>query len=470
MAATSSLSEEDLLCPLCSQIYSLPVLLNCGHNFCKVCLGKSQEWKEYRVCPVCRYVAAPGKPPINLELKIAVDEYQEQKNTRDLEVCCTHLQKMTLFCHNDEEPICLACQSSMRHKVHECSAVEEAARKKKTEISDLLEPLKKKLRVLTKTKDQWEETKNYIQTQAFQCERAIKEEFEQLHQFLQKEESKRLKALKQEEEMKKEVMSKKLDNIKDQIRTLSKTISDTEKSLRGRDLAFLQDYKQTKKSVKCIIREPECIRDILINSAQHLGLLRYKVWRKMADIINHVPITLDPNTAQSNLRITEELTCMEYSNKQLLPDNPERCTNRVCVLGAAGFTWGKHSWTVDVGQGKDWNIGVVQESINRKTAVFLNPTEGFWVISLQNGDSYWAETSPRTKLVLKQKPEKITVKVDYDKGKVAFINAVDLTTIHIFNDRFTEKLFPYFSPGLYNEEKISSPLKICSLKIQVQLE
>ncbi|XP_060891475.1 zinc-binding protein A33-like isoform X2 [Labrus mixtus] len=438
MAATGSPSEEDLLCPQCKGIYWIPVVLNCDHNICKLCLQKFWELEGCRECPVCRAVAGTGRPPVNLQLKIASDKYRTQMMTGNLEVCCIHSEKLQFFCHSDDEPICLVCQTSSKHKVHKFGPLEEAARQKKTQTD--------------------------------QCERAIKEEFEKLHLFLLEEENTRLTVLKQEEEVKKQVMSEKLENLKDQIKTLSATISDIETALRRRDVPFLQDYKQTKKSVKCVIREPECIRDILINSAQHLGLLGYRVWRKMADTVKHVPITLDPNTAQSNLRCSEELTCVQYSKKQLLPDNPERCTNRVCALGATGFTWGKHSWTVDVGQGKDWYIGVAQESINRKSAVFLNPTEGFWVIGLLNGDSYWAETSPRTRLVLKHKPERITIKVDYDRGKVVFINATDLTTIHTFHDRFTEKIFPYFSPGLYDEEKISSPLTICPLSIRVVLE
>lgn len=183
-----------------------------------------------------------------------------------------------------------------------------------------------------------------------------------------------------------------------------------------------------------------------------------------------VPFVLDPNTAQANLRFSEELTCVQYSNKQPLPDNPERCTSRVCVLGATGFTSGKHSWTVNVGHGKDWYIGVATESIKRKSVIFLNPGEGFWVIGLCNGDTYWAQTSPRAKLALKQKPERITVKLDYDKGKVVFVNAANLTTVHSFSDRFTERLFPYFSPGLYQDRKNACPLTICPLKVTMDVE
>lgn len=180
-------------------------------------------------------------------------------------------------------------------------------------------------------------------------------------------------------------------------------------------------------------------------------------------------MTLDPNTAQSNLKFSKELSCVQYGTKQQLPDNPERCTTRVCVLGATSFTSGKHSWTVDVGQGREWYIGVAAESIKRKSVIFLNPSEGFWVIGLCNSDTYWAQTTPKTKLQLKLKPARVTVKVDYEKGKVVFINTVDSSIIHTFNDRFTERLFPYLSPGLYQGESTSVPLAICPLKITVEV-
>lgn len=160
---------------------------------------------------------------------------------------------------------------------------------------------------------------------------------------------------------------------------------------------------------------------------------------------------------------------MQYSNRQHLPDNPERCTNRLCVLGATGFISGKHRWTIDVGQGKEWYIGVALDSIKRKNAVFFNPAEGFWVIGRCNGDSLWAETSPRTQLVLKQKPQKITVELDFDKGKVVFINADNLTPIHTFKDRFKERLYPYISSGL-SEDRNPTPLTICPLNIIVDVE
>lgn len=79
-----------------------------------------------------------------------------------------------------------------------------------------------------------------LQTQTYQNENAIKEEFEKLHLFLREEEKFRLKALKQEQEIKIQVMCKKLENIQDQINNLSSTISDIEAALTVKDLPFLQ--------------------------------------------------------------------------------------------------------------------------------------------------------------------------------------------------------------------------------------
>ncbi|XP_004070033.1 zinc-binding protein A33-like isoform X2 [Oryzias latipes] len=470
MMAARAIISEDLHCPQCSDIYCLPLLLACGHNVCNHCLKKFWEMKGCRLCPVCGSESPSARPPINLQLKIAADQQKAQNLYVKHGDCLIHNEPLKVFCNNDQEPICLICQISMQHKVHQCCPVEEAAQQKKIEISAILDSLRKTLKSLYNKKQQMEETKAYIQAQSAQVEEEIKNEFRILHQFLWDEETNQLKALKQEEDTKVQVMRKKMEDTVKQIQRLSSTISETESALKVRDLPFLLGYKETKKRVKCNIQEPEFIRDILINSAKHLGILKFKIWKKMANTVKYAPVILDPNTAQPNLQLSQGLTSMHYSRKQLLPDNPERCTNRVCVLGATGFTSGLHSWTVELGQVKDWHIGVVRESIKRKSTNCLNPDEGFWVIGLSDGDSLWAESSPRAMLTVKQKPERITVKLDLNKGKVVFINTANSTVIYTFKDKFTEKIYPYFSLGLNEEWKNSSPLTICPLTISVNTE
>ncbi|XP_077425307.1 zinc-binding protein A33-like [Vanacampus margaritifer] len=467
MATHSLISREDLICPQCVGIYCFPVLLQCGHNICKVCLQQFWEGKGCRECPVCQVVSVPKRPPINLALKIAADKYHAEKT--NLERCSLHEEKLSVYCQNDEEPICLVCQMSKQHKIHECCPLDEAAKQKKEDIVGSLESLRKKLQTLNKTSDSWERTRTYIQRQADENNRTIREEFQKLHTFLFEEENSRLQVLAQEVEVKVKVMSLKMDSIEKQIKSLTSIIRDIERRLKGDNLSFLVDYKDTKKKLKCNIKEPEIIRDILINCATHQASLKFQVWKKMERLVKYVPITLDPNTAQANLELFEELSCVQYSSQRKLPDNPERCTGGVCVLGAGGFVSGKHSWTVDVSRGKDWYIGVVRESIHRKGAMSLKPSEGVWIIGGIIGDVLWAQTSPRTRLDWKHKPDRITVELDYGKGKVAFINAEDSKTIFIFKDKFTERIFPYFSPGIHDEGSGSFPLTICSQTITIAI-
>lgn len=89
-----------------------------------------------------------------------------------------------------------------------------------------------------------------LQTQTYQNEKVIKEEFEKLHLFLQEEEKSRLKVLKQEKEIKTQVMCEKLEKIQDQINNLSSTISEIEAALTVKDLPFLQVHLHLQPLLK----------------------------------------------------------------------------------------------------------------------------------------------------------------------------------------------------------------------------
>lgn len=43
---------QDVECAICLKLLIVPVTTPCGHNFCKICLEKSREYKD--TCPLCR--------------------------------------------------------------------------------------------------------------------------------------------------------------------------------------------------------------------------------------------------------------------------------------------------------------------------------------------------------------------------------------------------------------------------------
>ena len=83
MAAASHarVSEEDLRCPACTQLFAEPVALTCGHSFCLACVEQFWESRESPsyTCPTCREVF-DQKPQLRRNVVIAsmVKQLMEQ--------------------------------------------------------------------------------------------------------------------------------------------------------------------------------------------------------------------------------------------------------------------------------------------------------------------------------------------------------------------------------------------------------
>ncbi|XP_043940407.1 nuclear factor 7, brain-like isoform X3 [Protopterus annectens] len=205
-----------------------------------------------------------------------------------------------------------------------------------------------------------------------------------------------------------------------------------------------------------------------LNEAEFIGPLQYRVWKKMTNIIYPAvsPVTMDHRTAHSCLILSEDLTSVEDSGKeQRVPENLQRFSSAQSVLGAEGFTSGRHYWEVEVGGKTKWDLGVAKESVNRRGTISLCPSSGFWTLVLRDGDQYKACTVPPTNISLNVKPRKIGVYLNYEEGQVSFYNAVTMELIYSFTDMFTEKLFPYFSPCSQDRGKNSQPLKVFVLHL-----
>ncbi|XP_068995189.1 nuclear factor 7, brain-like [Embiotoca jacksoni] len=469
MAEKTALVESYLSCHVCSETFRDPVSLSCSHNFCSSCLKKFWEQAGNKNCPICKRKSSKEDPGVNFTLKELADSFagrqksgssETENGQKKMEVMCRkHQEEPKWFCEDEQRSVCPVCEFSL-HQTHKVVPVEQA-------VSDLKEQLKSDLKSLQDKKDKYkqvEETYNemseHSKKQLLSTERQIRAEFNKIHQFLKEEEESRLAALREEEEQKGKTISREMKRIQEQISSLSDSICAVEEDLQKHNVPFLSSYKatQTRARAQSSLSDPQLVSGALIDVAKHLGNLSFRVWEKMKEKVHFSPVILDPNTASRCLHLSDDLTSVRRGDtNQQLPDNPERNTKSANVLGSEGFSSGKHSWEVEVGDHPRWIIGLVKESADRKGEICDSPEYGVWCLVYHSGK--YIDVLGKTVRV-KKSLQRIRVQLDYDMGEVSFYNPEDMTHICTHRDTFTEKLFPLFNIGKAGDAK-TSDIKVC---------
>lgn len=456
--------SEDLLCPICQDVFTEPTVLSCSHSFCRGCLQTWWAGKPSRECPLCNRRSSRSDPPCNLALKNLCNAFLQQKSDASFgsQLCPLHCEGLKLFCLEHRQPVCLICRDSKSHSNHRFRPADEAAREQREDLRKLLRPLKAKLALFQHAKQNCDLMAEHAKLQARYTESRIQEQFQALRQFLREEEETRIALLKEEEEQKMTVMKKHMEALSGTMGALSDVVGATEEELGADHVRFLQVYSAAVRRVRQqpLPEDPQLPPGALIDVGKHLGNLSFDVWHKMKSAVSYTPVILDPNTANPEFSLSDDLTTLRHGPRQGLPENPERINRFRSVRGCEGFSSGHHCWDMEVGDNAAWFVGMTEfvgwgEEKNSR----------FWQVEFHSS-KYSVRTAeqPPAPLRVKKKLQRIRVLLDWSRGKLSWSDPDTNTHIHTVTHTFTDKLFPCI--GTLDE----LPLKVLEGKISVTKE
>ncbi|XP_039357996.1 E3 ubiquitin-protein ligase TRIM39-like [Mauremys reevesii] len=459
--------QEEATCPICLEYFKDPVIIDCGHNFCRACIAQCWERPDTDVsCPQCRETVQQGnlRPIRRLANVVEIVKrlsLQAAKGAGEERVCGEHQETLKLFCEEDQTSVCVVCYLSRAHRDHRVIPIKEAAQEYKVKLQGALGPLRKELEETLALMSAEEEEITEWQGKVKNKSEMIAGEFNKLHTLLREEEQLLLQSLKEEERQTLQRLQENVTKLSQQSSSLQQLIIEIEEKCQQPVVELLKDVKSTlSRSENVKLQEPEAVSTDLKNV--------YNISLDMREALKRfgVDVTLDPDTAHPRLVLSEDRKHVRLGDtSQDLPDKPERFDPCVSVLGAEGFADGRRYWEVEVGDKPEWDLGVCRESLSRKGEFAYAPGNGCWVVWLRDG-GYKAGTSPATPLPVSIRPSRVGIFLDYEAGEVSFYNVTDRSHLFTFTGTFSGTLHPYFSPGLNAEGTNAVPLIICPVPAQ----
>ncbi|XP_041651899.1 E3 ubiquitin-protein ligase TRIM21-like [Cheilinus undulatus] len=532
-AASCLLTEDQFLCSICLDVFTDPVALSCGHNFCQNCITEHWDSNVSCQCPNCkkvfntrpelhvntfikeiaaqfrqsaqqksssssseRQVSKPGEVPCDvctgtkvkalksclvclvsycethLEPHLTISglkRHQLMDPVENLEdrMCEKHDKLLELFCKNDQRCVCVLC-SVTDHKTHDVVPLREEYEGKKNEIQQMIQKRRVKI----------EELKLSVELSDENADREIAEGvgvFSALKESVERRQAELINSIKEKQRETEKQAEGFIRELEQEISELEKRRAEVEQLSRSEDhLQLLQTFTSlnsappTKDWTEVRVHPPSyegtvvrAVKQLEETISEQMKKLICEVELKRVQQYE-VDVTLDPDTAHPELILSDDGKQVKHGDvKKDLSDNPERFNQCVNVLSKQSFSSGRFYYEVQVKGKTEWFLGVARESINRKGIILRTPQKGFWTIWLRNENEYKACAGPSVRLSLQSGPEKVGVFVDYEEGLVSFYDVDAAALIYSFTGcSFTEKIYPYFSPGLNHAGKNSAPLII----------
>ncbi|XP_062816557.1 E3 ubiquitin-protein ligase TRIM50-like isoform X2 [Anolis carolinensis] len=187
--------EDHLLCPICLEVFREPLMLPCGHSYCRPCVESLSGGPEARfLCPLCRQSAHAASSPPNVSLARLVEALrtgahggEEQQEQQEEESCPDHRNPLSLFCEDDRDVICGLCGTIGTHRHHRLTPLSTAYSRMKEDLSGRMTEVQEQARGLEELLGRLMNNKTRIVNESDVFKWVLRKHFQDLHRFVDEE-------------------------------------------------------------------------------------------------------------------------------------------------------------------------------------------------------------------------------------------------------------------------------------------
>ncbi|XP_062864528.1 E3 ubiquitin/ISG15 ligase TRIM25-like [Trichomycterus rosablanca] len=450
------LGPEDVDCDSCTmkKYKAVKSCLVCLASFCETHLQphyKSNAFKNHKLVEASRRL-------------------QEQ-------ICSQHNKLLEVYCRTDQQCICMLCTMD-DHKGHDTISAAAERTEKQKQLLEIQRKFQEKIqnreKELCELINAVESLKCSAQTAVENIERICTELINSINRRCSE-----LKDLIRDRESAEVRRAEKVLKVQleQEIVELKRKDAELEQLSHTEDpVHFLQNFQSLSAPAgsaesAAITISPFLSFDDVTKSVSQLREKVEEFWKeqceKIPDEVKKVRITsppepeiredflqyvcrftLDPNTVNKNLRLSEENKVVTWSRTlQSYPDHPDRFDywpQVVCRESESGRCYWEVEWSGNDGV----RIAVSYKSISRKgrgdECLFGRNDQSWSLICSSSSFSFW-HNNKETEIPIMPSSSRIGVYVDYEAGTLSFYSVSDtMKLLHRVQTTFTQLLYPGF--------------------------
>ncbi|XP_070830217.1 tripartite motif-containing protein 16-like [Chaetodon trifascialis] len=438
---------------------------------CDVCTGR--KLKAFKSCLVC--VASYCEKHLQPHYESSAFEKHKlvEPSTKLQEnICSRHDELMKMFCRTDQQCICYLC-SVDEHKGHDTvsAAAERTERQRELEVSrqDIqqriqdrqkdMKVLQQEVEAINRSADKAVEDSQKIFSQLIRLMEERSSEVKRQVRSQQEAEVRRVKELQEKLEQeitelkRKDAELKQLSHTEDHTQflhnypSLSPLSGPTDSSsINIRPLRYFEDVTAAVSAVRDKLQD--VLRDkwtsVSLTVTEVDVLLSPPEPKTRAEFLKYSrEITLDPNTANTKLLLSEENTTATLMSERLsYSDHPDRFTGWCQVMSRESLT-GRCYWEVER-RGRGVYVAVTYKNISRvgsSNECGFGHNDKSWALDCDNNSYNFWYNRVNTPISGPQS-SRLGVYLDHRAGVLSFYSVSEtMTLLHRVQTTFTQPLY-----------------------------